>query len=181
MNKILNEKIIFNDHLIIEKGEINNGNTTFDRYRINRPDAAVILILNTENQKIILTRQFRYAIAGKVKEPIYEIVAGKIDAGEKPLAAAIRETEEETGYKVSPDHIKLLHTCFVSPGYTSERFYIYYATVVNADKVSKGGGLENENEHIEVIEMDHKEFYDLVKSGKIEDSKTCLAALLSKS
>jgi nudix-type nucleoside diphosphatase (YffH/AdpP family) len=179
MNKIINEKIVFDDKLIIEKGEISDGENTFEKCRVNRPDASAVLVFNTENQEIILTRQFRYAIASKSKDPIYEIVAGKIDHDETPLDAAIRETEEEIGYKISPGNIKLLVSCFVSPGYTSERFYIYYATVINADKVSKGGGLENENEAIEVIEMDRTDFYALIKNGMIEDSKTYLAALLS--
>jgi nudix-type nucleoside diphosphatase (YffH/AdpP family) len=179
MNKIISEKIVFDDKLIIEKGKISDGENTFEKLRINRPDASTVLIYNIESKKIILTRQFRYAIASKSKDPIYEIVAGKIDPDETPLDAAIRETEEEVGYKISPGNIKLLVSCFVSPGYTSERFYVYYATVINADKVSKGGGLKNENEEIEIIEMDRKDFYDLIKNGKIEDSKTYLAALLS--
>jgi nudix-type nucleoside diphosphatase (YffH/AdpP family) len=180
MTKILNEKIVFTDKLVIEKGELSDGKKTFSRLRINRPDACVVFILNTETQKVILIKQFRYAIASKTSAPIYEIVAGKLDHGEKPLGAAIRETEEETGYRISPSNIQFLISCFVSPGYTSEKFHLYYATVTNEDKKSKGGGLENENESIEVIEMDRKDFYNLIDEGKIEDAKTYLAALMAR-
>jgi nudix-type nucleoside diphosphatase (YffH/AdpP family) len=178
MTKILNEKIVFNDKLVIEKAELNDGQNSFSRFRINRQDASVVMVFNSDTQKIILTKQFRYAIASKMGELIYEIVAGKIDLDEEPLAAAIRETEEETGYKVVAENMKFLVSCFASPGYTSEKFHFYYAVVTNADKVSKGGGMENENESIEVIEMDRITFYDLIDTGKIEDAKTYLSALL---
>lgn len=177
MHKILNEKIVFNDTLIIEKAELSDGEKTFSRLRINRQEAAAVLVLNTETQKVILTKQFRYAIAAKVKEPIYEIVAGKVDAGETPLNAAIRETEEEIGYKVRNGNIKLLTSCFASPGYSSELFHIYYATVTNDDKISKGGGMETENESIEIVEMKLEDFQSLLRSGKIADAKTYVAGL----
>lgn len=180
MTKILNEKIVFNEKLIIEKGELIDGEKSFSRYRINRPDASAVLILNKETNKIILTRQFRYAIASKIEEPIYEIVAGKIDKNENPSDAAIRETEEETGYRISMENLTFLIFCFVSPGYTSEKFHLYYAAVTNADKVSEGGGIKSENENIEVIEMDLNDFYNQIDSGKIKDAKTYLAALLVK-
>jgi GDP-mannose pyrophosphatase NudK len=175
---ILNEKTIFNDKLIIEKAELSDGENTFSRLRVNRPDAAAILIFNTESKKIILTRQFRYAVASKTPGPIYEIAAGKIDPGESPLDAIIRETEEETGYKPLPSNVKFLVSCFASPGYTSEKFHLYYATVSNRDKVSAGGGLQNENENIEIVEMEPLTFYELIDKGEIEDAKTYLSALL---
>lgn len=178
MLKILKEDIVFNDRLIIEKAEISDEhNYNFARLRLNREDASAVLILNTETDKIILTKQFRYAISSKIKEQILEIVAGKIDEGEKPLQAAIREVEEEVGYRIDPKNIQLLVSCFASPGYSSECFYIYYATVTNADKISEGGGLETENESISVVEMDSKEFKSLIKTGNIKDAKTYIAGL----
>jgi len=178
MFKILKVDILFNNRLIIEKAEISDEhNNHFARLRLNREDASAVLILNTETDKIILTKQFRYAISSKIKEPIMEIVAGRIDEGEKPLQAAIREVEEEVGYRIRPENIQLLVSCFASPGYSSECFYIYYATVTNADKISEGGGLETENEYISVVEMDSKEFKSLIKTGNIKDAKTYIAGL----
>ncbi len=176
MVKILNEKIIFKDKLIIEKAEIKDEhNNNFSRLRLKREDASAVLILNTETDKVILTKQFRYAISSKIKEQIIEIVAGKIDEGEEPLQAAIREVEEEVGYRIKPENIKLLVSCFASPGYSSEQFYIYYATVTNVDKISEGGGLKTE--HISVVEMSSTEFKGLIKTGNIKDAKTYIAAL----
>jgi nudix-type nucleoside diphosphatase (YffH/AdpP family) len=178
MLKILKEKVVFNNKLIIQEGQISDdNNNTFARLYIKRQDASAVLILNTDLNKVILTKQFRYAIASKTEEPILEIVAGKIDEGEEPLTAAIREAEEETGYRIKPGNIQLLLSCFASPGYSSERFFIYYATVTSGDRVSKGGGLESENENIEVIEMDINEFKKQIKDRSIEDAKTYIAGL----
>lgn len=179
MFKIIKEKIVFNDKLIIEEGTINDDtNKTFTKLRLNREDASAVLLINTESNKVILTKQFRYPINSKSREQILEILAGKVDEGEEPLETAIREAEEETGYKIKYENIKLLVSCFVSPGYSSERFFIYYATVINSDKISLGGGLENEMEHIEIVELPVNEFKNQIKAGRIEDAKTYIAGLM---
>ena len=175
--KIISQKTVFNDVLRIEKAEIQSGENKYSRLRVNRQEAATVLLFNTETKKIILTKQFRYAISDRVKEPVFELLAGKVDPDETPLQAAIRETEEEVGYKVKEKNIQLLVSCFASPGYTSEKFYVYYATVDNSDKTSNGGGLEHENEDIQIIEIDPEEFNEILISGKIEDSKTYVAGL----
>jgi len=69
----------------------------------------------------------------------------------------------------------LLLSCFSSPGYSSERFFIYYAEVKDADKVAQGGGLKNEHESIEVVELDIATFKKKLVTGKIRDAKTCIA------
>ena len=73
--------------------------------------------------------------------------------------------------------IRPVLSCFTSPGYSSERFFFYYATVTDADKVSDGGGLEDENEYINVVEMNVQEFKDLIKDRKIQDAKTYIAGM----
>ncbi len=176
--KIIEEKIVFNNKLILQEGMLSDDkDQLFSRFCVKREDASAVLIVNTDSNKVVLTKQFRYAIASKVKKEILEIVAGKVDDGEEPLMTAIRETEEETGYKIKPGQIQFLLSCFASPGYSTERFHLYYATVENADKISRGGGLESENEYIEVVEMDMAEFKNLVKEKKIEDAKTYIASL----
>lgn len=175
--KISNEKLVYKGKLKIEEADIHSGKKTFKRERVKREDAVAVLILNTDSNKVVLTRQFRYPIAEKTNEDILEIVAGKMDAGEEPLQTAIRETEEETGYRVRKEHLKLLLSCFSSPGYSSELFYVFYATVTDSDKISKGGGLEAENEDITLVEMDLDKFTSLVRDGAIKDAKTYIAGL----
>jgi len=175
--KILHEKNVINKELIIREGELSEGGKHFTRLGVDREDAAAVFILNTETNKVVLTKQFRYPLTFKISENILEIVAGKVDENEEPLDAALRETEEETGYKINNWKIKLLFSCFSTPGYSAERFFIYYATVTNADKISEGGGKEDENEHIEVIEMPRGDFDKLIRDGAIQDAKTYLAGL----
>jgi nudix-type nucleoside diphosphatase (YffH/AdpP family) len=177
MPKIKEEKIIYDDHYQIEEATVKNGKAEFQRQRINRQDAAVVLLLNTDTDKVILTRQFRYAISAKTKKPILEIIAGKLDKNEKALKAAVRETEEEAGYRVSKKSMRYVFSFFVSPGYTSEKFHFFYAEVKNEDKKGKGGGLQDENEDIEVVELPAGKFLEMAKQGDLEDAKTYIAAM----
>lgn len=182
MTEIISEKILYSQHMQIQEGTIRQSlpggaTNTYTRWRLNRQDAAVVLVHNTETNTVVLVKQFRYAIAGKVKEPILELVAGKIDEGEQPLDAAIREAREECGYRIRPDQIRLVSSFFVSPGYTSEKFYLFHATVTNADRLSAGGGLEEEHEYLEVIELDYDRFKQMAAANEFEDGKTLMAAL----
>jgi nudix-type nucleoside diphosphatase (YffH/AdpP family) len=175
--KILKEKTAFNKKLVVEEGKISINKKKVSRERVLREDAAAVLLYNTETQKIILTKQFRFAIAAKSKEDILEIVAGKIEGGKSAEETAIKEVEEETGYRIRKENLKFLLSCFSTPGYSSECFHVYYAKVNNADKVSEGGGLKEENEFIQVIELGSEEFKNMIQSAEIKDAKTYLAAL----
>jgi ADP-ribose pyrophosphatase len=174
---ILNEKKLLDRSLVIREAEISNGKKTFRRLGVDREDAVAVLILNTDSNKVILTKQFRYPITFKTAETIFEIVAGKVDKDENPFDTAIRETEEETGYRLKKENVRFLLSCFSTPGYSGERFFIYYATVTDADKISEGGGKEDENEDIEIIEMDRDEFDKLIRTEAIHDAKTYIAGL----
>jgi nudix-type nucleoside diphosphatase (YffH/AdpP family) len=183
MHRIIQEKDVFNGSLQIKEGlietETKQGKKeSYSRERVCRPDAAAIFIFNEESQKVILTKQFRYAIAGRVESYLLEVVAGKVDPGELPHETALRESEEESGYRINPGNLHLLASCFASPGYTSEKYFLFYASVTNADKQTSGGGLAEENESIETVEITYPEFTDLLNQGKLEDAKTLLAALL---
>lgn len=178
MPEIVSETILLKGPVTVEKAEIRDGEATFDRYRILRQDAAVILLYNPETDSVILTRQFRYPVSEHRQEDILECVAGKIDDGEPPAQAAIREIEEETGYHVAPEKLHFLTTCFASPGYSTERFHLFFAAVTAADRRSEGGGLEEENERIELVELNRETFLEQIGNGEIEDGKTCLAGFL---
>lgn len=177
MPDIKSSKIVFNQKLVIEEALISINGNEVTRLKVKREDASAVLIFNTDADTIVLTRQFRYPVHDKVNESIFEILAGKVDKGETPLEAAIREGEEETGYRIKVENMKLLLSCFASPGYSSEKLHIYYATVTNSDKLSQGGGLAAEHEHIEVIEMPVAEFVNGIKHARFEDAKTCIAGL----
>ncbi len=177
MYTISNEKTLYKDLFTIQEAEIQQRGKRFRRVKIKKENAVAVLVFNHQSNKIILTKQLRYPIADQHPEPLLEILAGKIDAGEDPLHAALREAKEEIGYTIQPENIHLLLSCYPTPGYSSELFYIYYASVNNADKINSGGGMDSENEFIEVVEMEAEEFYAQVKNGVLKDAKTYLAAL----
>jgi nudix-type nucleoside diphosphatase (YffH/AdpP family) len=180
MPKVLNQKVVFNNIIVVEEAEIRDGFKTYTRTRVNRQDGAAVLVYNTESRKIILTKQFRYPIASKVEEEILEILAGKVDEGEDPRSTALREAKEEIGYEIKDENLTLIASSFASPGYTSELSHLYYAEVKDADRVNKGGGLKTENEDIKVIEMKPSEFFSLVDAAKLSDTKTLMAGLWLK-
>jgi nudix-type nucleoside diphosphatase (YffH/AdpP family) len=182
MQKVLEEKLTYEGFIKVQKGIIEaapkgKDKKHYDRERINRENAAAVLIYNQDSDCFILTKQFRYAIHDRVKETILEIPAGKLSENEDPLKAAIRECEEECGYRIEESNIKLISSFFASPGYTTERYYLYFAQVRNENKISEGGGLEDENEYIELVEMPKENFLDQVKSAELADGKTYTAGL----
>jgi nudix-type nucleoside diphosphatase (YffH/AdpP family) len=175
--KKTSEEMICKGRLEVEKAEFEGEKGSFERYRVLRQDASVVLLHDKDRRKVILTRQFRYPVSAHSEEDILEIVAGKIDEGETPKEAALRETGEEAGYRVEEKNMVFLTTAYVSPGYTTERFHYFYAEVSESDRTGEGGGLESEHETIEIVEMDAEEFLSKAKSGGLSDSKTIFAAL----
>jgi ADP-ribose pyrophosphatase len=95
-----------------------------------------------------------------------------IDAGESPEAALRRELEEELGF-VNP-RLEPIATFFVSPGGSSERIWLYYAEVSDADRVSDGGGLAQEHEEIRVVHLAEVEVKRRLAAGDFEDAKTII-------
>ena len=132
---------------------------------VEHPGGAAILCV--QDGKVILVRQYRYAYG----EELLEIPAGKLNRGEDPLAAAVREFEEETGLKA--EKMTLLFTLYPSPGYCDEKIYIY-----EADEITAGAQHLDEDEFLSVVRLPVDEAIDMVKRGEIRDSKT-IAALLS--
>lgn len=122
------------------------------------------LVYNTKTDKYIFVSQWRPG----PKSSIIEIVAGLRDyRGEDPKDTIIREIEEEVGYKT--DTLILLEECFMSPGALTERISIYYAEV--SEKIGNGGGVESEDEDIEIVEMSPSK----VLTEKFNDAKTIIA------
>jgi len=150
-----------------------------------RGDAAAVLIFNTDRRAVVLVEQFRMpALVGRRRDDprttngwITETVAGMVDAGETPEAAAIREAREETGYR--PQRVELIGKFFASPGGSSERFYLYFAEVGDAERVGKGGGVDGED--ISIVHLPTEELFDRLAHGAIDDVKLCLAAYWLKS
>ena len=129
---------------------------------VEHPGGAAVLCV--KDGCVALVRQFRYAYG----EAIYEIPAGKLNAGEDPQPAAARELEEETGLHAR--ELVLRFILYPTPGYTNERIYIYEAVGVSA-----GEQHLDEGEFLNVEYVPVKTVLSMIESGEIRDAKTIVA------
>ncbi len=146
---------------------------TQHREAYDRGNGAAILLYNKEQKTVILTRQFRMPtyINGNETGMMIEACAGLLDA-DNPEDCIRRETEEETGYKVS--HVEKVLELYMSPGSVTEILYLFVAEYAQEHKITEGGGLEHEEEDIDVLELPFTKALDMVKTGDIKDAKTVL-------
>ena len=143
------------------------------REAYDRGNGAVVLLYNTHKKSVILTRQFRMPTYLN-KNPdgmMIEACAGLLDEND-PKTAIIKEIEEETGYRIK--NVEKIFESYMSPGSGTEILYFFIASYTDDQKVSEGGGSEDETENIEVLEYDFQEALRLVKTGKIKDAKTIM-------
>jgi GDP-mannose pyrophosphatase NudK len=139
----------------------------------DRGDAASILLYNKETKTVILTKQFRLAsfINGNQEGMMIETCAGLLD-DDSPEECARRESEEETGYKLKD--VRKVFEAYMSPGAVTEKLHFFVAEYSAEMKVSKGGGLEEEQEEVEVLEMSFEKALQMINSGEIKDAKTIM-------
>ena len=146
---------------------------TMNREAYDRGNGAVILLYNRETKTVILTRQFRLPtyINGNADGLLIEACAGLLDK-DNAEDCIKRETEEETGYKIS--EVKKVFEAYMSPGSVTEILYFFIAEYSKEMKVNDGGGLEHEQENIEVLELKFDEAMRMVETGEIKDAKTIM-------
>lgn len=150
-----------------------NGKTSrLDREVYDRGNGATILLYDPKRDLVVLVRQFRMpAYMNECDGFLIETPAGLLD-GEHPEEAIRREAVEETGYQVRD--VRFLFKCFMSPGAVTELIHFYAAIIDIEDRVSAGGGLDEENEDIEVMEVPLARALDMIASGEILDGKTIM-------
>ena len=137
-------------------------------------DAATVLLYNKEERKVILTKQFRIAtyVNGNPTGMLMETCAGLLEENEDPQITILREIEEETGYRLQ--EVQKVYEAYTSAGSLTEKLFFYIAPYQNQQKVNTGGGLEEEGEDIQVIEMPFDEALQLLEKGEINDAKTII-------
>lgn len=136
---------------------------------IRHPGAsAVVPVLRADlpDPEILLIRQYRYA----AEQYLYEVPAGRLDAGEAPEVCAARELREETGYRA--ERIVPLFTMYTTPGFTDERIHLFVATGLTA-----GDAAREADEFMELVPMPLSRALALIEEGAIQDAKTALALL----
>ncbi|MBI1782864.1 MAG: GDP-mannose pyrophosphatase NudK [Sphingobacteriales bacterium] len=143
------------------------------REAYDRGNGATILLYNKKQQTVILTRQFRMPsyINGNENGMLIEACAGLLDK-DNPEDCIKRETEEETGYKVSS--VKKIMEAYMSPGSVTEILYFFVAEYAKEMKATDGGGIEHEQEDIEVLELKFDNALAMIESGEIKDGKTIM-------
>ncbi|MFK7906027.1 MAG: GDP-mannose pyrophosphatase NudK [Chitinophagales bacterium] len=152
---------------------------TQEREAYDRGNGATILLYHAEKKTIILTRQFRMPtyVNGNEDGMMIEACAGLLDENNAEDCIK-KETEEETGYKVSK--VQKIFEAYMSPGSVTEIVHFFIAEYAEDMKVSEGGGLEEEQENIEVLEMDFEVAYGMIASGEIRDGKTIMLLQYAK-
>ena len=161
------DKVNFDYQLI--NGEWQNQN----RESYNRGNGACILLYNSKENTVVLTKQFRMPsyLNGNNDGMMIEVCAGLLDEDD-PISCIIKEAEEETGYKIS-DPVKVLEV-YSSPGAVTEIIHYFISEYDKSMKISEGGGKEEETEEIEVLEIDFNKALIMIDNGIIKDAKTIL-------
>ena len=167
-------KLLSDNWYILKKYKYLSGEETHEREVYDRGNGAVIFLYNKEDQKIMLTRQFRLPtyLNGNEDGMLLECCAGLVEKNEDALTCILRETEEEVGIRIQK--AEKIFESYMSPGAVTEIISFFTAQYSDSMKVHGGGGVQSEQENIEVIEMSFMEARKMYKEGKIKDAKTMM-------
>lgn len=143
------------------------------REAYDRGNGAAILLYDKSTGNVILTRQFRLPsfLNGNETGMMIEVCAGLLD-NDNPEDCIKRETEEETGYEVS--HVEKIFEAYMSPGAVTEILHFFIGEYSKEMKINDGGGLDDEGEDIEVLELSFDEALKMIETGAIKDAKTIM-------
>lgn len=138
----------------------------------DRGNGAAILLYNTARQTLLLTRQFRCPLYVNGHDGfLLEVPAGLLDNLD-PEQRIKAEAEEETGYRI--DRVHKVFDAFMSPGSVTEKLSFFIAEYDSSQQTGDGGGVKEEGEDIEVIEMPWSGALAAIESGEIMDAKTIM-------
>ncbi len=143
------------------------------RESYDRGDGATILLYDPKRKTVILTSQFRLPTFMNKNESglMIEAVAGKVDE-DSPEGCVIRESEEEVGYKIKS--VTKIFEAYMSPGSVTEMIHFFIADYDSSMRVHAGGGLDSEQEDIEVLEVAFEEAMGWIEKGVLKDGKTIM-------
>lgn len=178
--KNINRKILSDKYFTLSEVkfdyELKSGDWVKNTWEVlERGNAAAALLYNTEKQTVILVKQFRLPayMNGVETGFMLEVPAGILENNDGSAEDAMkREILEETGYKVPK--LTKIYDAFATPGGSTERFSCFVGEYSDEMKVENGGGLDDENEDIEIVEMPFKVAIEKINSGGIIDAKTIM-------
>lgn len=175
--KIIKDETLSNGWTRLSRLELDYTDRRGETHRLqreiyHRTQAACILLYDEVRDAVVLVRQFRLPahLAGEPSWMI-EVPAGLLD-DQHAEAAIRREALEETGYRLRD--VRFLFKALMSPGAITEIVHFFYAAVDESDRLEDGGGLDDEHEDIEVMEVPLARALAMIESGEIFDAKTIM-------
>ncbi len=169
--KVIKSQVLYSGKVFntkVEQIEYKSGNKAVQEIVEHHGGAVVVPVTN--DGKIIMVTQYRFP----VDKILLELPAGKLGKDENPLQCAVRELEEETGYK--SDKVKELGSIYTTPGYSTEKLWIYLAK-----DLKPGNHNREEGEFgMEVFEFSLEEVEQKIYKGEIVDGKTICGIFLAK-
>jgi GDP-mannose pyrophosphatase NudK len=176
--KIVQEEVLSDNWYILKRISYEypkkDGTSQVQRREVyDRGNGATILLYNQQAGTVILTRQFRLPtfVNGNTSGMLIETCAGLLDE-DNPEDCIRREVEEETGYKVN--HVRKVFEAYMSPGSVTEILHFFTAEYDPSMKLNEGGGIDHEQEDIEVLELPFAKAIQMVSTGEIRDAKTIM-------
>jgi ADP-ribose pyrophosphatase len=165
--KTLSSRLIFSGKVFsVRRDAVREpGGVVAERDIVVHPGSVVVMPVFPDGT-ILLIRQYRHT----AQDFLWELVAGRVDAGESPAAAAHRELAEETGYAAR--RLKKLLEIFPSPGFVAEVMWIFAAT-----GLTPGAARPEEDERIEARRFSLREAEQMIRSGKLRDAKSIAGIL----
>ena len=152
----------------VDEIEYDSGNKGIREVAVHPGGAVVVAV--TEDSKIIMVNQFRYPL----QKNIFELPAGKLEYNEDPYNCAVRELEEETGYKAKK--IKKLGQIYTTPGFCTELLHIYLAE----DLIPGNHSREEGEQGMEVFEFSKQQIEEKIDNNEITDAKSICGIYLAQ-
>ncbi len=160
------------DKVIVEHNTFTEGGSYEKTLEVlKKGDACAALIYERDTKNLLFINQFRLPVAEHDGGWIMELVAGTVEENEAASETIIREIEEEIGYHISS--VEAIAHFYVSPGWTTERIFLFFAEVESTDKKFIGGGILVEQEDIELVKIPVNEIK--LRIHEIIDAKTLIA------
>ena len=143
------------------------------RESYDRGNGATILLYDKSKKTIILIKQFRMPsyVNGNKNGVIIETCAGLLD-GDPPEVCVKKEAFEETGIKINK--VKKVFEAYMSPGAVTEIIHFFIGEYNDQMKIGKGGGVDDEHEDIEILEIHYEKALQMISDGEIKDAKTIM-------
>ncbi|ELX9420280.1 NUDIX hydrolase [Staphylococcus pseudintermedius] len=163
--KTISKESIYKGKIIeVEKHKVSLPNNETAYREVVKHNGAVAICALTPDQQVILVKQYRKAL----EQELLEIPAGKLEPGEDRESAAMRELEEETGYKAKK--LTLIGEVYGTPGFSNEKISVYFA-----DNLVEGKVNLDEDEFVEKVLYSLDDVKKAVEVRTIEDAKTFIA------